>query len=85
MATENITTMPNAEARIECALEASYELESLAVMFPRLDVNEPVSLPDMHVQKLFIDRITRLARVVMSALTDDMETAELLKIVGLEE
>lgn len=74
-----------AEDRIEAALFASYELESLAIKFPQFNTGECISLPEEHIQQLFINRVKELARVVMSALTDDRETKELRKIVGLPE
>jgi hypothetical protein len=70
-------------ARIEAALEASYELEALAINFPLFRCDENLELSDEYHQKLFVRRIKELSRVVMSALGDDGETNELRKIVGL--
>lgn len=71
-------------ARIEAALCASYELESLALGFPTASTSAPIGFANEYVQKLFINRIKDLARVVMSVLDDDRKTEELRKIVGLD-
>lgn len=70
--------------RVAAAMEASYELETLAIEFPTLTVGKHIDSSDEYLRRLFVNRIKELACVVMSALGDDRETSDLLKIVGLE-
>ena len=78
-----LTTIPT--DRIEAALVASYELESLAINFPLFRCDEDFALSDEYHQKLFVRRIKELASVVMSVLDEDRETDELRRIIGLPE
>ena len=73
------------KGRVEAALHASYELESLSMSFPIVSVSDTIDVADEYIQRLFVNRIMDLARVVMSALDDDRTTNELRKIVGLPE
>lgn len=68
-------------ARIEAALEASYEIEVLALHLPEHEDDDRCA---EYIQRLFKARIKALACVVMSALTDDRETEELRGVVGLK-
>ena len=78
-----IATPILSKERIEVALNASYEIESLMARFPEFLAGNDIELADEYLQKLIIHRVSELSRAVMSALDDDKEIFELRNIVRI--